>query len=231
VKTMAVMSTKEGQPSSDSLTQVLVQGLQSRDQQMLETVFKNTDEKVMRNTLKKLPVDCIQLFLSELQNCLLFKSEDSLVYIKWLEQLLSLRLPFIMTLPNIEEELSPLIELINSRTRILDRIYRLKGRLNLMFSQIRTLNTTAAITRERAQIDYESSTSSDESEEDFIDDQMKDLIDDNSDSDMISEDGKEEEEDHQSSDESIDEDNYMSEDNDADYDSTKVNGFDSFDTD
>jgi hypothetical protein len=39
-------------------------------------------------------------------------------------------------LPNIEEEFGPLLELLNARTHILDRIYRLKGRLNLMISQV-----------------------------------------------------------------------------------------------
>ena len=96
IESVATTSTSQ-QPSSDSLTHVLVQGLQSRDKQMLETVFQNTDEKHIRNTLKKLPIDCISLFLSELQSCLFNKSESSLVYIKWLEQLLNLRLPFLMT--------------------------------------------------------------------------------------------------------------------------------------
>ncbi|CAG2109173.1 unnamed protein product [Medioppia subpectinata] len=126
------------QPSSDSLTHVLVQGLQSKDKRMLETVFGNTDEKLIRNTIKKLPIDCISLLLYELQSCLFNKSDQTMVYLKWLEQLLHLRLTFLMSvsLPNIEEEFAPLLELMNARTHILDRIYRLKGRLNLMISQV-----------------------------------------------------------------------------------------------
>lgn len=90
-------TSSSNQTTSESLTLVLMQGLQSKDKRMLETVFNNTDEKVIRNTLKKLPIDCISLFLNELQNCLFNKSENTIVYIKWLEQLLNLRLTFLMT--------------------------------------------------------------------------------------------------------------------------------------
>jgi hypothetical protein len=84
-------------PTSDSLVHLLVQGLQSKDKQMLETVLSNKDEKLIRNTIKKLPIECIALFLYELQSCLFNKGEHTLIYLKWLELLLNLRLTFLMT--------------------------------------------------------------------------------------------------------------------------------------
>jgi hypothetical protein len=105
-------SAAAAQPSSDSLTHLLVQGLQSKDKKMLETVLNTTDEKVMRNTIKKLPIDCVSMFLYELQSCLFNKSEQTVVYLKWLEQLLHLRLTFLMSVSVPREKLS--IDLIRA---------------------------------------------------------------------------------------------------------------------
>ena len=93
---MAV-SDRASQPTSDSLAHVLVQGLQTRDKQMLDTVLNNSDDKIIRNTIKKLPIDSITLLLTQLQSFLFYKSENTITYIKWMEQLLNLRLSFILT--------------------------------------------------------------------------------------------------------------------------------------
>ncbi|XP_054153024.1 WD repeat-containing protein 43-like [Oppia nitens] len=234
------------QPSSDSLTHVLVQGLQSRDKKMLDTVFNNTDELVIKNTIKKLPIDCISLFLYELQSCLFSKSEQTVTYLKWLEQLLQLRLTFLMSLPNVEKEFGPLLQLLEARTQILERIYRLKGRLNLMMSQIHTQTLssidTRRLTRKLAPIDYESSSSSsdddDDNEEDVLDDDFKDILEDSDDDDDNEDDVNidnidgGEGEDHMSSDESIDGNDLMSEDiDDDDEEGESTNNLNDMETD
>jgi hypothetical protein len=96
-KLSAIESNSIEPPTSDSLVHLLVQGLQSKDKQMLETVLSNKDEKLIRNTIKKLPIECIALFLYELQSCLFNKGEHTFIYLKWLELLLHLRLTFLMT--------------------------------------------------------------------------------------------------------------------------------------
>lgn len=50
------------------MVHLLLQGLQSSDRTMLNAVIFRHDLEVVNNTVKKLPVDAIQLFIKELEN-------------------------------------------------------------------------------------------------------------------------------------------------------------------
>jgi len=152
----------EKTPRTDNLSQVLTQALQNSDKQMLETVLRNKEDEIVTNTLNSLPLDLIDPLLRELQKCLYYKGEQIVTYMKWLEKLIQTRLSFILTLPSMESELAPLLEVLNARTDVLDRMLRLKGRLSLMMSRVS--HKEEKLLKHEPLLKYEESSSSDEDE-------------------------------------------------------------------
>ncbi|RWS27075.1 WD repeat-containing protein 43-like protein [Leptotrombidium deliense] len=166
-------------PRADNFVHLLMQGLQSKDRRMLDTVLSRGDVNIITNTVKKLPIEYLSSLLSELQHRLYYKGDANLVYLSWLETLLQTKLSIILTLPNIDSQLMPLLELLNIRCDIFDRVYKLKGRLNLMLSQI-TTETHEDTTKKEALLKYQDSSTEDESDkedgEDEDDNQIEGLM-------------------------------------------------------
>ncbi|OQR77120.1 hypothetical protein BIW11_07315 [Tropilaelaps mercedesae] len=55
-------------PRTDNMVHLLLQGLQSGDRTMLNAVIFRHDLEVVGNTVKRLPIDAIQLFIRELED-------------------------------------------------------------------------------------------------------------------------------------------------------------------
>ena len=84
------------QPNTDSLVNVLMQGLKSNDIKMLETVL-NSNETVIQNTLKKLPVSYIPLLVTELQRGLFKQSDQQAIYLKWISLMMKVKISYFMS--------------------------------------------------------------------------------------------------------------------------------------
>lgn len=90
-------------PTADSLVHLLVQGLESGDRRMLDTVFMRGDETIIKNTIDKLPLDMIPSLLAELKRYLYFKGDNNLIYMRWLERLIQSKLSFILTVSSVHQ--------------------------------------------------------------------------------------------------------------------------------
>lgn len=55
-------------PRTDSMVHLLLQGLQSGDKSMLNAVIFRNDPAVIDNTVRRLPLDAVQIFVKELQD-------------------------------------------------------------------------------------------------------------------------------------------------------------------
>ncbi|KAH9425123.1 WD repeat-containing protein 43 [Dermatophagoides pteronyssinus] len=149
------IQNNQQQIGTESLVSVLVQGLQSNDTKMLSTVLQtdHTDMIIM-NTVKKLPIQHVPKLLNQLQKGLISgqqKKEDNVsnsgdddgggggqysIYLKWITFLLRNRFSYLMTMPNSAEKFLPLKQLIQAKTASLEKFYQLKGRLDLILSQV-----------------------------------------------------------------------------------------------
>ncbi|RWS02222.1 WD repeat-containing protein 43-like protein [Dinothrombium tinctorium] len=164
-------------PRADNFVHLLMQGLQSKDRRMLSTVLQRGDINLIKNTIKRLPMEYLSSLLEELQRHLYYKGDINFVYLKWLEALLQTKLSLILTLPNIHQQLVPILELLNIRCDIFDRMYKLRGRLNLMLSQIGEETDNNDVSKEPL-LKYEESSSDEEEEENMdSDNEIQDLID------------------------------------------------------
>lgn len=84
-------------PTVDSSVHLLVQGLESGDRRMLDTVFGQGDETIIKNTIDKLPLDVIPALLNVLRKYLYYKGDNNTIYMRWLEKLIHSKLSFILT--------------------------------------------------------------------------------------------------------------------------------------
>lgn len=55
-------------PRTDSLLQLLLQGLHNRDQKILDSVLDRADEDLIDQTVRKLPVEGVVPLIEELQH-------------------------------------------------------------------------------------------------------------------------------------------------------------------
>nr|XP_046914381.1 probable serine/threonine-protein kinase cdc7 [Dermatophagoides farinae] len=146
---------QQQQIGTESLVNVLVQGLQSNDGKMLSTVLQtdHTDIIIM-NTVKKLPIQHVPKLLNQLQKGLISGQQSQResgsnsgvgqqysIYLKWITFLLRNRFSYLMTMPNSAEKFLPLKQLIQAKTASLEKCYQLKGRLDLILSQAKLDDT------------------------------------------------------------------------------------------
>lgn len=150
---------------ADSMVHLLLQGLQSKDSNMINTVLQSGDELVIQNTIKRLPIQCIILLLKELQDRLSRKEQRYHPYIKWMKFLLSAHLPYLMSCKDIGEYLGPINQLIQARIENFHKMCQLHGCLKILLSQ------TAVKKSERSENDqplavYQSDSSEESDSED-----------------------------------------------------------------
>ena len=55
-------------PRTDSMVQLLLQGLHNKDRKILDSVLDRADEELIENTVKKLPVEFVIPLIKELQH-------------------------------------------------------------------------------------------------------------------------------------------------------------------
>ena len=55
-------------PRTDSMVQLLLQGLHNKDRKILDSVLDRADEELIENTVKKLPVEFVIPLIRELQH-------------------------------------------------------------------------------------------------------------------------------------------------------------------
>lgn len=84
-------------PINDSLTHLLVQGLQSSNHDMIQMVLQRTDSKIMRNTIINLPNEYIDPLVEEFHNFFFQKGEKNFTYILWLETLCRVKLSLLIS--------------------------------------------------------------------------------------------------------------------------------------
>lgn len=53
-------------PKGDNMMQLLIQGLQSKDKNIIRTVLSKKDEQLIRNTIKRLPVTALVSLIQEI---------------------------------------------------------------------------------------------------------------------------------------------------------------------
>lgn len=126
-----------GPPTGDSLAQMLMQALHSQDDKLLEDVLRHgKKESIMKNTIKRLPVNLTIPFLTELVHKIQAMPWRGEQLVSWIKHILSTHMAYLMTVPDLVNSLSGLYAMVESRVSIFSKLCKLQGRLDLMLSQV-----------------------------------------------------------------------------------------------
>nr|XP_037274336.1 WD repeat-containing protein 43-like [Rhipicephalus microplus] len=125
-------------PRADNLSQLLLQGLQSEDPRLLNSVLQRTDETLLRNTVRRLPLSSVLSLLKELQQRMHSRGSGVYPYMKWTKTVVSTHTSYLMTCKEANTLLNPLLELLEARTEMFEKVCRLRGKVDLIMAQVAT---------------------------------------------------------------------------------------------
>lgn len=198
-------------PRADNLAQLMLQALQSKDKTMLQTVLCRREEDVIRNTVRRLPLQVIEPLLKELTTLLHAKTATAQIGARWLRIVLSTHAAHLMANPSLVELLAPVIGLVEFRLSLLPSLSRLSGRLDLISSQLDGATgsdeNTTPLDMQPGLLTYQDADTSDDDEADDVgglgsesDDHWEELSDSDSNGDEDDDDDDEEDNDVEMSD-------------------------------
>ncbi|RUS90343.1 hypothetical protein EGW08_001838 [Elysia chlorotica] len=119
-------------PLANTLSRLLQQGLLSGDKKILVGVFQETNETVVRNTIRRLPVSFIIPLVKEIDRGMSGHAQHALSLSRWTAALIATHTSYILSVPEIVHTLNRLYQTLASRQRFYPRMLQLKGRLELV---------------------------------------------------------------------------------------------------
>ncbi|KAK3885407.1 hypothetical protein Pcinc_010376 [Petrolisthes cinctipes] len=156
-------STLHG-PRSDDQVHLLLQGLQSKDHQLLHPVLSCNSSEVINNTVKRLPSQAVAPLLRYLQQAIEDKGVRHYSYVPWLRGVLYHHMSFLSTLPDREALVLPFYRLAMSTMSSLVQMMQLQARLDLLLTHVTTRHQGAKEQQQDhpALLTYEDDSSSDD---------------------------------------------------------------------
>lgn len=115
---------------------LLIEGLKSKDKNILMTVLNDRDENIVKSTIGSLPVQAIAPLLKELTVMLQGKTYPSRIAATWLKALVLSHAGQLLSQPDISDIVSPILGIIDGKLSILPELSRLRGRVALVTGQI-----------------------------------------------------------------------------------------------
>ncbi|KAF7269513.1 WD repeat-containing protein 43 [Rhynchophorus ferrugineus] len=123
-------------PKADNVAQLLLQGLNSKDKNLLRTALCKKDENIIRNTVKRLPVTAFEGLIRELTKFVNGKTLLSHFGALWLKHLAQAHSAVLISNPNLSELFSGALGSIYSRVSLQTSLFRLRGKLELLVPHV-----------------------------------------------------------------------------------------------
>lgn len=124
-------------PKADSLQQMLVQALHSNDQHLLEECLEVSDMKIISNTIQRLPTQHVVSFLQQVVHRFQVRPTRGKVLARWIKITLLHHMGYLLSNPQLLNNLAPLYQTVDSRLNNFKKLLRLQGRLDVLEQQIR----------------------------------------------------------------------------------------------
>ncbi|CAG5127789.1 unnamed protein product, partial [Candidula unifasciata] len=119
-------------PVANTLSRLLQQGLLSGDAKILTGVFQETNETVVKNTLKRLPVSFIVPLVKEIDKGMTGHAQHACTLSRWISALVSCHTSYILSVPEVMNTMNRLFQTLVSRQKFYPKMLQLKGRLELV---------------------------------------------------------------------------------------------------
>ncbi|XP_030642859.1 WD repeat-containing protein 43 [Chanos chanos] len=200
---------------TDSYAVLLVQGLESRDQKILNKILQIHKEVLIKKTVSQLPLPAILPLVEELSRRLQGHPYSAIYSVQWLKAVLTQHTSYLSTLPDLVSQLGKLYHMIESRVKVYHQVTRLHGKLYLLITQVATTNSAQKIgdLDHTAKLVYEEDSSD---EDEGSDDEGRPADD--------SDNWEEEEEEEEGMDVTEEKENHADEEDEEDMKESKANG-------
>ncbi|CAB3247231.1 unnamed protein product [Arctia plantaginis] len=122
---------------SQNLTKLLMQGLHSKDKNIILTVLQNDDPAVAKRTVSNLPADYVPLLLEQLADMATRKTSQCSAVSTWLSAVVRNHSALLLATmgTRASDHLTHLLAMFTHRRSHLCQLLNLKGRLHLTISQ------------------------------------------------------------------------------------------------
>jgi len=156
-------------PRTDTLAQLLAQGLHSNDTRILDSVLDRADLELIDNTVKRIPAEAVVPLVSVLQKYIKGRGMVNASHAKWLKAVLTIHTGYLVSVPDCQDLLSPVYALLETRTQHYNQVLQLRGKLELLTRQAMDRQGDTVVDTEKQALLVYQDESSDELE-DVIDD-------------------------------------------------------------
>ncbi|XP_022900678.2 WD repeat-containing protein 43 [Onthophagus taurus] len=136
LENLMLTKSDEKVPKVTNLSQLLIQGIHSRDKSILQTVLNKKDEKTIRNTVQRLPISAVISLLHELNEFVNGKTFSCSIASIWIKHILEIHSGVLLSNPKLSELLEPMSKCIEKRLILQMPLNKLQGRLGLLMSQV-----------------------------------------------------------------------------------------------
>jgi len=123
-------------PKPKEKTILLTQGLVSGDPTIVNDVLHETNNDVVRNTVKALAIDYIPQLLDALSPRLSSHAKSAANAARWLKWILKLHAGFLLTHGHLLDKMEKIRRSMDARTETLERATKLHGRIELILTQV-----------------------------------------------------------------------------------------------
>lgn len=123
-------------PSLASLGTVLAQALRTDDTDLLESCLHTTDVQTIRNTVQRLDSSLAGILLTKLASRMHRRPGRAGTLMTWVQWALIAHGGALATQPNLSKKLSELNKVLEERSRGLNSLLALKGKLDLLEAQM-----------------------------------------------------------------------------------------------
>eukprot|EP00007_Cunea_sp_BSH-02190019_P005796 CAMPEP_0174240642 /NCGR_PEP_ID=MMETSP0417-20130205/19799_1 /TAXON_ID=242541 /ORGANISM="Mayorella sp, Strain BSH-02190019" /LENGTH=675 /DNA_ID=CAMNT_0015319763 /DNA_START=65 /DNA_END=2089 /DNA_ORIENTATION=- len=162
-------------PKAGSIHSVLIQALNTKDQERIDSCLAVTDAHIISETVDRLPTSFVLPFLTVVVDKFRAKPNRGPVLACWIRQILIRHTAYLMTVPHLSSSLSGLYQSIDQRLGSFKKLMQLSGRLDLIMSQINIKNqrlgaaieTSSALSMVEEDDISDSDDNSDESDSDM----------------------------------------------------------------
>uniref|UniRef100_A0A673VYV4 WD repeat domain 43 n=1 Tax=Salmo trutta TaxID=8032 RepID=A0A673VYV4_SALTR len=129
----------KGAPSlqTDNFSVLLVQGLESKDANILNKVFQNRKDFFIKTTIARLPLPAVLPLVEEITKRMQGHPYTAVLMVRWLKAVLMQHTSYLASLPDLVFKLGVLYHMIESRVKMFHKLTKLHGKLYLLMTQVR----------------------------------------------------------------------------------------------
>ncbi|XP_023850898.1 WD repeat-containing protein 43 isoform X1 [Salvelinus sp. IW2-2015] len=130
----------KGAPSlqTDNYAVLLVQGLESKDANILNKIFQTRKDNLIKKTVARLPLPAFLPLVEEITKRMQGHPCMAVLMVQWLKAVLMQHTSYLASLPDLVFQLGVLYHMIESRVKMFHKLSKLHGKLYLLMTQVAT---------------------------------------------------------------------------------------------